>query len=364
MASDTIVSAVVHLLGVSVVSHLISRRVLVDGSQSSLRRASWPRLCVLIVFIDSYLFLFTTGVLILGIGMATSAAACSLGIYLCIVFYGTSKVFIYLFLIERVYVVWRPTPTTPRSRSKVYVVCMALLTLFLGVAGVMFYGNISSIQDGTCYIGLKFVASTPLLAYDLFITLLLTTLFLWPLLRRRFRNNTIKRLAIRTLISSFIALATSCVNILILIMMHGRQLGWVCLGSCSADVVVNALALFWVTDAASERSAAGPRSGATATLDHPVYEMSSERSHQKDPGASVEDMSSTGHRQSRQSWSPFGALDRGFRVLFVREPAPRETGTLDVEIAVHTETNVDVSSLHEPSKPSAKKGRVSSVQFT
>lgn len=95
---STIVSAVLHLLGVSVVSHLISRRVLVNGAQCSLRRASWPRLCVLIVFIDSYLFLFTAGVLILGVGMTTSAMACSLGIYLCIIFYGTSKLFIYLFL--------------------------------------------------------------------------------------------------------------------------------------------------------------------------------------------------------------------------------------------------------------------------
>ena len=36
--------------------------------------------------------------------------------------------------------------------------------------------------------------------------------------------------------SSSIALITSCINVLVLIMMHGRQLGWVCLGSCSADV--------------------------------------------------------------------------------------------------------------------------------
>ena len=36
--------------------------------------------------------------------------------------------------------------------------------------------------------------------------------------------------------SSFIALVTSCINVLVLILMHGRQLGWVCLGSCSADV--------------------------------------------------------------------------------------------------------------------------------
>lgn len=97
MENNTTISSVVHLLGVSVVSHLISRRVLADGS---LRGASWPRLCVLIIFLDSYLFLFTAGVLILGVGMTTSAVACSLGIYLCIVFYGTSKFFIYLFLSE------------------------------------------------------------------------------------------------------------------------------------------------------------------------------------------------------------------------------------------------------------------------
>lgn len=100
MAHNMVISAIVHLLGVSIVSHLISRRVLVDGVQCSLKRASWPRLCVLIVFADSYLFLFTAGILILGVGMATSPAACSLGIYLCIVFYGTSKLFIYLFLGE------------------------------------------------------------------------------------------------------------------------------------------------------------------------------------------------------------------------------------------------------------------------
>ena len=162
MGQNTIISSVVHLLGVSVVSHLISRRLLVDGVQCNLRQASWPRLCVLIVFLDSYLFLFTAGVLILGVGMAASASACSLGIYLCIVFYGTSKIFIYLFLsefplplwmaivmlsvftVERVHVVWRPTPTTPRLRSRVYVVCMSLLTFYLGVAGIMFYGRISS----------------------------------------------------------------------------------------------------------------------------------------------------------------------------------------------------------------------------
>jgi hypothetical protein len=47
--------------------------------------------------------------------------------------------------------------------------------------------------------------------------------------------------------ASTVALTTSAVNMLILTLMDGRQLGWVCLGACSTDVVVNALVLFWVT---------------------------------------------------------------------------------------------------------------------
>lgn len=91
-----ILSALIHLLGVSVLSHIISRRLI--SSDGSLRHASWPRIAILIVFVDSWLFLFTAGVLILGAGMEHSSATCSLGIYLCIVFYASSKVFIYCFL--------------------------------------------------------------------------------------------------------------------------------------------------------------------------------------------------------------------------------------------------------------------------
>ena len=103
-----------------------------------------------------------------------------------------------------------------------------------------------------------------------FINAVLTGLFLWPVARSSFRNNRVKRLAVRTLWSALIALTTSCVNILILTLMHGRQLGWVCLGSCGTDVgspiqlilnasltnilqvIVNALVIYWVTPGASD----------------------------------------------------------------------------------------------------------------
>ena len=71
---------------------------------------------------------------------------------------------------------------------------------------------------------------------DSFITAFLTGLFLWPVMCNSLRSDRVKRLAVRTLWSALIALTTSCVNILVLTLMHGRQLGWVCLTSCGADV--------------------------------------------------------------------------------------------------------------------------------
>lgn len=93
---------------------------------------------------------------------------------------------------------------------------------------------------------------------------------------------------------------------------------------------MNALALFWVTDSVSERSAgAQSPSAAGATMDQPVYDMSSERMSSKGPGTSIEDMVPVSNRRSRQSW-----FDRGVRTLFSREPEPHhETGTLDLEVS-------------------------------
>ena len=100
---------------------------------------------------------------------------------------------------------------------------------------------------------------------------------------------------------------------------------------------MNALALFWVTDSVSERSEGPAHPSVTnATLDHPVYEMSlAMSSRNKDTGTFMDEMVPVNHRHSRLSWSPFVALDRGFRAMFVREPPPHETGTIDVEVSSH-----------------------------
>ncbi|KAG8951736.1 hypothetical protein FRC04_005757 [Tulasnella sp. 424] len=112
----------------------------------------------------------------------------------------------------------------------------------------MIFGRIAKIRDdGVCVIGLKGYASLSLLIYDLVITLCMTIAFVWPLTRGDIISARLRGIASRTLVSSIVALITSTINISVLTSMHGKQLGWVCLASCGADVTINAMVIAWVS---------------------------------------------------------------------------------------------------------------------
>ncbi|KAF7321238.1 hypothetical protein HMN09_00212900 [Mycena chlorophos] len=236
-----------YLLGVTTLTFFASQRLFSENGTIS--RMTWPRLCTLLIFLDSYLFLFSTAVLVFGVGLQMNPTACAAGIYLCVLFYTTSKILIYAFLTEKVYIVWDTNRNRPRLRSPVFLVCSITVGFYLAVIVILVIGRIETFRpgDGACVLGLKPTASIPLLTYDLYINVLLTTLFLYPLFRSKLSSARLRRVAVRTLFASAIALTTSTVNIAVLTLMHGRQLGWVCLASCGTDVVLNAAALFWVT---------------------------------------------------------------------------------------------------------------------
>ncbi|KAJ7692269.1 hypothetical protein B0H17DRAFT_891306, partial [Mycena rosella] len=158
---------------------------------------------ILLVFLDSYLFLFATGILIFGVGLQLNATACAAGIYLCILFYTTSKLLIYSFLTEKVYIVWDTQRS--RLRSPVYLVCIITVALYFAIILIMFFGTLHLSPDSSreltcCVLGLKPTASIPLLAYDLYINILLTALFLWPLMRSTHSSARLRRVGTRTLV--------------------------------------------------------------------------------------------------------------------------------------------------------------------
>ncbi|KDQ61826.1 hypothetical protein JAAARDRAFT_55148 [Jaapia argillacea MUCL 33604] len=255
-----ILSSLIHFSGVSILSHCISRRISIEHLTSlrGLGQLSWPRLCIILVFLDSWLFLFTSGVLIFGAGMELNTTVCNLGIDVCIAFYASSKVLIYCFLMERVYIVWSPATPARRFKTPVYIACFIVLCLFSVIVVVVVIGRLAFFRnDGACVIGLQKYSSITLLTYDLFVNIFLTTLFLFPLLRTRFPSPTVRRVAVRTMFAAVVALITSATNVTILTIMHGRQLGWVCLGSCGTDVIINALVLFWVTGSSTSKSGGG-----------------------------------------------------------------------------------------------------------
>nr|GAT47542.1 predicted protein [Mycena chlorophos] len=251
-------SAFIQFSAVTVVAVLLALRLNGTGNPLTRQwwaRMSWARLCIFLILADSYLFVFSASLLLFGIGMQFNHIACATGICLCVTFYTSSKVLTYLFLSEKVYIVWAP-PGTRRSRCPVYLLCIGTIFLYLGIILAMYFGRIAEFRggDGHCEIGLKPTASLPLLSYDLYINVLLTSLFLYPIARPgrlKLANANLRRVATRTLIAALASLTTSTINIGVLTILHGRELGWLCLGSCGSDVVFNAVALFWVTSRGS-----------------------------------------------------------------------------------------------------------------
>lgn len=241
-------SVTLGLLATTVISYCFAQRAYhVDFfSRRGLASINITKWLLLLLFIDSWAFVFLSGVLVNGVGMSLGIEACSLGIFACIVFYCVSKLLTYLFLLEKVYIVW--PSKRGRWASIPYRIGFCAVLGFVVVFIMMLIGRIAYLTDDRqCIIGLQKASSMTTLFVDLFVNILLTSLFLWPLWRSKLLSPNIRRVASRTLVASFAALAISATNMSILTIVHGQELGWVCLASCSTDVVVNAMVLFWLT---------------------------------------------------------------------------------------------------------------------
>ncbi|KAF5345422.1 hypothetical protein D9757_013478 [Collybiopsis confluens] len=170
-------------------------------------------------------------------------------------FYASSKIAVYSFLVERVYVVWSPRiGGRGRLKSPVYIFSLIVVSLYAVVVILMIIGRVHFLRqgDGTCFMGLKTFSSYAILGYDMSISVIFTLMFLWPLLRAKLHSDRLKSVAVRTLIASAVALSSSSANTLGLAILKGREEGWLCLGSCSLDIICNASAVFWITRGSSQ----------------------------------------------------------------------------------------------------------------
>ncbi|CAE6452258.1 unnamed protein product [Rhizoctonia solani] len=114
--------------------------------------------------------------------------------------------------------------------------------------------------------GLKPFATIAVLVYDIFSNVFLNAMFLWPLLYSGSASPRIRTVARRNLLAAVVTLATSTTNLAMITALK-NELAWVCLGSCGADVTLNAMVIFWLTTPGAESPTYDPP---TANRPNPI----------------------------------------------------------------------------------------------
>ncbi|KAF4453589.1 hypothetical protein F53441_3734 [Fusarium austroafricanum] len=258
-------SVIVSLAASSVLAIFLFQRITAVRSWSRLPFVAW---LVLIIYIDSYGFVFVSAVLQQVFGLNTSFNICHGAILLCLVCYVTTKILIYVFLVEKAHVI--RSSTTRRRNSWLYLFNMITLLGGYGVVAVLnFIYRIARIVKGECFIGMQPISMIPLIAFDAVVNVYLTILFLIPLknlysfknLPKSHANSRLRNVAFRTFVGACCTLTSSIVNLTVLMVLNGEP-GWVCLMCCNSDILFSAIVVQWVTSRDSAGSSSQPASAA------------------------------------------------------------------------------------------------------
>jgi hypothetical protein len=66
------------------------------------------------------------------------------------------------------HIVWAPMVGSRRMKSPVYLFSMVILSGYIAIIILLFVGRKARLrEDGVCLIGLRHIASIPLISYDL-----------------------------------------------------------------------------------------------------------------------------------------------------------------------------------------------------
>ncbi|KAF9147119.1 hypothetical protein BG015_011293 [Linnemannia schmuckeri] len=249
-------SLFISLASISAMSVLFGRKT----AGTKLSTINYARGLVVSLYIISWTFSLIAAMLVQTNNF--NAISCTMSVYMCITLYAVSKIIIYLFLMEKVYVV--TAVGTTRANFMLYRINLALLVPYLGIFCLMIVYRVSEVtEDGQCKIGLLPPASVTLILYDIFISSWLTLLFIRPLMSSTSllqgpSKGKLRDVARRTLMGSLIALVLSTGNVFTLVLFKGYERGLICLASCTVDVTLNAITVHWVTSRGGGRSLNNP----------------------------------------------------------------------------------------------------------
>ncbi|KAF4544885.1 Ring finger domain protein [Lasiodiplodia theobromae] len=205
--------------------------------------------CFYMIYSSSFVFIFTATIY-RDAGIHGSEGRCAGSMLICLTFYTLSKVCIYIFLVERVYIV-RGT-TTPRNKDPLYLFnTIGMLLPCAAIYGFNVAKKFSYINDeGTCIVGIKKEALIPMMSFDVALNAYLTVMFLIRLRRLYYssedESKTLRNLGLRTVIGSILTLIVTVINISFLLALDGEP-NWICFLSCNLDVLFAVCVIHWVT---------------------------------------------------------------------------------------------------------------------
>ncbi|KAI8878537.1 hypothetical protein K501DRAFT_325979 [Backusella circina FSU 941] len=240
-------SQIVSLLSLTIMSGLFG----IKTFNVQFKFLSYSRWLVLVLYVLSWAFTMTATIFV-----STNNGdfiSCFLSEMACDIFYSGTKITIYSWLIEKIWVVSHSR--TSRLRTPSYRFHIILMLPYIAILTLMIVFHIAELEeDGLCIIGLKPVASIPLLIYDFVFNTYMTILFIIPLMNTGksvtvdWKASRLHEVARRTLFASIVSLLVSFANILALTILQGRERGVLCLTCCTVDVTINVVTIHWVTN--------------------------------------------------------------------------------------------------------------------
>ncbi|KAF2638908.1 hypothetical protein P280DRAFT_404210, partial [Massarina eburnea CBS 473.64] len=234
-----------------------------------LRSLTFTQVIVFVLYAFAIAYIMSTAIMETGIGLVTETV-CYSAVMICWVFYIGNKVTMYCFLVERIHVL--RAPYMRRHQDWIWVSGMLINSCGFGTIAILCFkwsrSEISA-HDGQCRIGSLSRAVVPLLAFDFFINVLLTGIFVYllpPVLQRSCissdtitENNVtrglrsilchksegsdalpktkgpIERLTWKSFIACVLVMVPTAANLASSLPLHGLRTGWICFTLCALD---------------------------------------------------------------------------------------------------------------------------------
>ncbi|THZ54842.1 hypothetical protein D6C86_06363 [Aureobasidium pullulans] len=245
-APARVVTMILTMFTIAILAVFFTRRLHQVKSWTTLPVLNW---LVLAIYVDSFFFVFFTGILSKAFSVNASAGFCDAAILLFISYMST-KILLYYFLVEKCYLI--RSAGEPRRQSKLWlfnffgVICPYIVLVVLMIVYRIAYMN----KEGVCIIGMQRNALVPTIVFDVFLNVWLTTLFLRPLRDcysyKQQSSSRLRNVVVRTFVGSCATLALSITNLTVIAILDGEP-GYICLCLCNLDILCTTLILHWVS---------------------------------------------------------------------------------------------------------------------